>query len=1406
MYENVENKGDATSCRICKRKHHSLLHPKDVSTSTANPKSVVQAAETGSGEATHIVTENTQNESTPTVNCFATGIVKDEVLLATALVKAESKTGDYQVIRAFIDPGSQSSFVTEAVVQALGLKKVPTKSSITGLGGEPTSAVPKYTVDLTIQSLVDPAFKIVVKPYVLNKVTNYLPGKQATVPEWLKQKQLTLADPTYNRPNKIDVLFGGEVYCQILTDGVLKGPKGFPLLQCTTLGWIISGPDGSTSTNDSVTVLHTQVNEDDMLKRFWEMEAEPKVHSRLFTTEEQRCEDFFASTTVRDQQGRYVVKLPFRDDPTCKGNSRKIAVKRLHSLERKFEKDSTLKARYTEVIKEYEQLGHMKPVTEQDHKKEEAIYLPHHAVIREDKSTTKVRVVLDASSKYEDGISLNDQLMTGPTLQPELRHLILRWRQYPVCLVADIVKMYRMVRVANEDTDFQRIVWRDNAENEIKDYKLLTVTFGTASAPYLAVKARNQVACDHREQYPIAAPRVHQEFYMDDLMTGCQTEDEGLQLYHEMKGLLNEGGFVLQKWASNKKELSKQINRREGENLENKEEKSNLEIKTDNITKILGLTWNRDDDEFQYSVKLPPLSPPATKRKIISDVSRLFDPLGWLAPCVIAAKMFIQRLWLAGIGWDEEPPSDILQDWLTYREQLAHLIDFRIPRWLHTHADDTLHELHGFCDASNAAYAAVVYLRVVDSTGNIHVALVTAKTRVSPVKQVSIPRLELCGAVLVAKLLAEVAEVMKIPKPNIRAWTDSTVVLAWLNKHPSSWKTFVANRVAEILNTMDSAQWSHIRTKENPADCASRGMQPAELKEHDLWKFGPKLLHDKVIQYAKPKNNDTNLEQAARVHVGIVEEEFWNKYSSLNRLIRVVAYCRRFLRKRDSTQNNQVNTRYLQKWEMDEAALICVKKCQNAEFKNEIEEINKSGYISSKTSKIRSLTPFLENGILRVGGRLQNASELEIAKHPIILPYDSHLTKLIVADAHERTLHGDQRAMLNYLKSAYWIVRAKDLVKQHIHKCVRCIRQKAKIQTQLMGALPSARVTPGRAFIRSGVDYAGPINLRTSKGRGHHSYKGYVCLFICMVTKAIHLEVVSELTSRGFLEAFKRFTSRRGRCLEIYSDNGTNFVGAAKELKDLFNAEKSAMVQEIAESLALNGTTWHFIPPKSPNFGGLWEAGIKSTKYHIKRVIGESTLTYEEMATLLSQIERYKWAHQVPEPNVGDVVLVKEDDLPPSKWLFGRIMQKHPGSDQLTRVGIYMKEDYSKEVLEKRKQLQSQVEEEKKKGNIAFLVHDKLVVKKPKENTREKRKREESKSPNSSALKIKTGQVRVGLAHEAALNVLSLKSEENLTELEHALQQIKWDIVGLSEVISIGENIAAYPDYLLYHKGEIPGQ
>lgn len=329
--------------------------------------------------------------------------------------------------------------------------------------------------------------------------------------------------------------------------------------------------------------------------------------------------------------------------------------------------------------------------------------------------------------------------------------------------------------------------------------------------------------------------------------------------------------------------------------------------------------------------------------------------------------------------------------------------------------------------------------------------------------------------------------------------------------------------------------------------------------------------------------------------------------------------------------------------------------------------------------------------------------------------------------------------MMSYLRSAYWIIGVKNMVKKHFRKCVRGVRYKVNSQNQLMGSLPTVRCTPARPFLHSGVDYAGPVHIRTAKGRGHRAYKGYICLFVCMCTRALHLEVVSDMTTQAFLAAFRRFVARRGHCAKLWSDNGTNFVGASKELQNL-----KAMQPLIAENLESNGTEWHFIPPRGPNFGGLWEAGVKSTKYHLRRVIGDSTLTYEELSTLLIQVEaclnsrpisiisstdpgelmpltpghfligesilnvpdhsyensnvscltrwqflqrmlqsfwrrwsseyisnlmhRYKWSKQTSEPKVGDIVLVKEDDLPPSRWLLGRIVQKHPGHDNITRV------------------------------------------------------------------------------------------------------------------------------------------
>lgn len=331
------------------------------------------------------------------------------------------------------------------------------------------------------------------------------------------------------------------------------------------------------------------------------------------------------------------MKLPLRDaDLASKvGESKCIAEKRLKSLETRLKNNSKLREDYTKVIQEYLDLKHMRRVTDKERDNSKAIYLPHHAVVREDKDTTKVRVVFDASCKGTNGMSLNENLLVGPTLQAELRHTIMRWRKYQICLVADIIKMYRQVLVNNSDTIYQRILWRNHPEKEIEEYELMTVTFGTASAPYLAVRSLHQVAYDECKKNPQVEKIILNDFYMDDLMTGTENIEEGFKIYTEMNAVLAKGGFSLQKWRSNSKILLDKI--RDGKGTTDEE----LKIKTDNITKILGLTWNSCDDFFQYSVELPPLAAPVTKRKVISDIARLFDPLGWLAPSIILAKTFI---------------------------------------------------------------------------------------------------------------------------------------------------------------------------------------------------------------------------------------------------------------------------------------------------------------------------------------------------------------------------------------------------------------------------------------------------------------------------------------------------------------------------------------------------------------------------------------------------------------------------------------------------------------------------------------------------------------------------------------------------------------------------------------------
>jgi len=1254
------------------------------------------------------------------------------VILPTAVIRIDTPKRSHSA-RALLDSGSQASFITDKCFRKLKLQRIPSNIKIHGVGETTTDTLGKTTI--TIGSYVDLNFTLTLEVIIVAHLTRMLPSEDIPIQQFSNVDYSKLADPKFYKSRHIDILLGSDVLANLLKSkinvyGVLPGG------QETVFGVAICGP--VTTQAYSISLDPDSRSEQFDIKKFWEIEEIPT--RSLFSQEEKDCEQHFKQAHRRDETGRFIVNLPFKQ-PTCElGSSIRPAVQRLYQVERRLEKFPERKAMYVKFMEEYLSLGHMKRIPDDQIVQEGSYYLPHHHVMKESSTTTKLRVVFDGSTITTSGKSLNNILMVGPTVQSDLWSILVRFRTHIVAFTADIEKMYRQIQMDKSDWDYQRIVWRSNPQDEIQHYWLTTVTYGTTSAPYLATKCLQQLAEDEAEKYSAASTIVQRDFYVDDLMSGAQTVHEGKMIQSETMKLLRAGGFDLRKWSSNCEEMLNSIP------ADYIESKTALQIDTDESIKTLGLSWHPKSDYFSFTVTISP-EQDFTKRMVLSEISKVYDPLGWLSPIIIVVKILIQKMWLKSVSWDEQLDQSIQGQWRVFREKLKSIETIRIPRCLITQDSPDIIQLHGFSDASEAAYAACIYLRVEDKfTGEIKVNLVTSKSKVAPLKRVTLPRLELCGATLLTRLLKQTQEALHLDVSGLTAWTDSTIVLAWISGHPNKWKTYVGNRVAEIQDFISPENWKHVASEDNPADCASRGIHPDQLESHLLWWKGPSWLSEPRENWPTFHRNelpDVGLEQREIITMAVTtikEDELLEKYSSLSHLLRITAYCIRFTRN-VKVKYNRVSGP-LTVTEINGALKRWISLVQRQHFEDEVQKLTKHQELSAR-SKIRTLHPFMDpEGLLRVGGRLANSNLPFDQKHPFLLPKLSRLTELVIQYEHRRLLHAGPQFLLSSLREKYWILGCRDLVRRFVHKCIRCYRLKAQTAQQLMGNLPTARVEAIRPFLKTGVDYAGPITIKTWKGRGAKYEKCYIALFICLATKAIHLELVSNLTTEGFLAALRRFVSRRGMVQELHSDCGSNFKGAEKELKVLLQTALGSK-EELEKSLAMDNITWRFIPPASPHFGGLWEAGVKSTKAHMKRVIGNETLTFEELATLLAQVEsclnsrplcplsddpsdlavltpghflvggalvsvpepditsvpmnrlkrwqliqqmmqhfwkrwqqeylgrlqqRPKWLKARQNFQVGDMVLIKDENQPPLRWNMGRVVDIHPGEDGYVRV------------------------------------------------------------------------------------------------------------------------------------------
>ncbi|XP_043264150.1 uncharacterized protein LOC122404277 [Colletes gigas] len=1054
-----------------------------------------------------------------------------------------------------------------------------------------------------------------VDAYVVPRITTYAPESLETL-GYEAFQDLPLADPDLTTDQTIEVLIGADLYAQIMRPGFRRINAEGPIAQETAFGWVISGPTSAVGKSQNpVRTLHCTVLEslDQAIRKFWEMEEIPATSVR--TKSEEECEAFYKKTVVRDETGRFQVRLPFncpKPEETI-GKSFHIAFSALARLRKKLDTSPTLGKEYSEFLNEYESQGHMTRIEPIDRSR---LYIPHRAVVRTDSTTTKLRVVFNATCRTAGGRSLNDILHVGPKLQNDITSVLTRWRLYKYVLVADIEKMFRQILVAPQDRRFQCIVWSAPETEQLKAFELNTVTYGTACAPYLSMRNLLELKEQDGGKFPLAAPILEKGICVDDVFLGAPDKPLLEKIRTQVCELLQGGGFKLRKWAGNSQQLLRNIPHSAHSHA------VDLTLFEDSELKVLGLRWIPSGDYFYFNLQqFQPSAFPMTKRNLFSEIAKLFDPLGWLSPVVIRAKILMQSQWLEKIQWDDQISADTQRTWNTFCVDWNSLKKLKIPRWIRYGADTVSVELHGFCDASLAAYSAVTYLRVTTTNNDVFTTLVMAKTRVAPIKTQSIPVLELNGAVLLSELVMHVKRSISMKLDRIICWTDSTIALAWLKKHASTWKVVIANRVSKIQTMLPNAEWRHVPTRSNPADLNSRGVEAAELLQSELWISGPPWLRRAEEYWPKiPASIET--EEGKRVSHTLVatpkkEWDFVFRFSQWRKLLRVTAYCLRFRRARDG-ERRSFDANVVDASEIQRATERIARYLQSTHFADEYQCLKGHREIPA-TSPLKGLNPFLDDKeVLRVGGRLENAALAWETKHPIILP-KHHVSNMIIRQCHADTLHGGLQLTMYTVRQKFWIIGCRNATRTVIHGCMRCVRWNATASTQIMQDLIPERTRAARPFSNCGVDYAGPFRVRDSAGRGKTAHKAYIAVFVCFATRAVHIELVHDYTTSAFLAALDRFIARRGVPSCVFSDNGTNFVGADRELREHFNIVYNT--REMRDTCGQKGIKWKFNPPSAPHFSGMQEAGVKSVKHHLKRILGNFTPTSEEMQTLLCKIE-----------------------------------------------------------------------------------------------------------------------------------------------------------------------------------------
>ena len=1257
-------------CEVCKSQyHHTLLHEyrnfnkKEDDSPENNTEVRVETTISGHKEE------------------YKGNFTQQRALFQTAVALLKDDDGNHVCIRILFDTASDKSYIVKRKSSLLNMKYHKENLSISGFGDRKGESGAHIIRHGKIENMVNSKLFANVELVETEIITCNL--KRESVPEQFFKHRYARGlqfaeDYSIANSDDIDVLIGLDFYWSFIT-GRVRRQLNKPVLVESILGWIIQGNIESQNKQVSTMFCSSKIHDNQLnkeIKSLFELEAIgilPQEKTCYNRDENLALQSFNKTSEYDKDKKQWSVGLPWIHEKGMNRNEQ-LALKRYLKLEQRFKNNPEFEKKYREAMEDYINSGYAEKVPNHEINLTEGVsYQPHHAVVKEDRESTKVRLVFDGSCSENDGESINDNLFKGPKLQPLLIDILIRFRIHQITLNADIRKMYLNILIKKEDRNSLRFLWRPKGAKNIVHFRHTVLPFGIRSSPFLAISVVREHLKVNPPQNSLVADVLKNDMYMDDLLTGTDDENKAKNLYQDCKSSMQSASMHLVKWKSNNREVCNLMNENETNNVskcnKNYEEDGNI-VEFDNFDeltennqvcqkhKVLGIHWLTEKDEFTYKVDNiveESTSSRVTKRNVFSLASKLYDPLGLISPYIVKIKIFMTKLWEAGYEWDEEISTEMKESWNAWLIDIVRAKDIHIDRcYYKSNKKIIARTLHVFGDASEEAYAAVAYIVSEDEDRNTNSMLVMSKTRVSPIKRVTLPRLELLAALLAARLGKYIVNALQPFKiDEIYYWTDSSIALSWIRSKSRELKPFVGNRVQEIQDITSPCQWKKCSGEQNPADHPSRGRSLKMLVECQEWWFGPTWLKDEekwpkfeIEVYDKEEFKNEYRQQtmltinSEKIITSCINPE---NNSSWRKLIGVTARIKRLFYNAKHKESKREGI--LSSDELNEASEYWIKQVQYESFHEEVKLLKNNQQVKNSSS-LYNLNPYFDhkNGYLKLEGRIQNSGLTNEIKHPIVLPNNHHVVRLLILDYHIKQLHGGISHTLITIRNKFWILKARRFIKEVLNDCLVCKMARPKKIDVMYGQLPSDRITPQPPFTVVGIDFTGPLYVYQNE----ECNKMYICLFTCAVTRAVHLELVYDLSCESFIKSFRRFVSIRGLCNTIYTDNAKTFKKAHKELIKCFNIFENEVFRKFIQEQKID---WKFIVPLAPWWGGFYESLMSSIKAPLKKILKGSLLNVDEINTVLHEVSAM--VNSRPLTYISEDI-EDMDYLTPSKFLIGR--------------------------------------------------------------------------------------------------------------------------------------------------------